>query len=170
MTVFNGTLYFSTYAAPPAGTTVVHRGHRAPLGTRLRHAGRHDLHDQPHRAATGRSAVWPRCSRHRPTSAEPSPRLYVEPDLYDPTLAGKVIPGVSIKATPACANLGNPGPDSYVYGASHSSPQNYAAGSYSLFTQVGAKGTNGATTRQFETAVPTPVSPTLIDSWAAVLE
>jgi hypothetical protein len=78
---------------------------------------------------------------------------------------------VSIKAPPACASLGAPGTDSYVAGASHSLPQNYTQpGGFSLFTQVGTKGTNGSSTKQFQMSVPTPVSPTLIDSWAAVLE
>jgi hypothetical protein len=52
----------------------------------------------------------------------------------------------------------------------HSSPANFTAGSYSVFAQLGTTGTNGAATRQFTQAVPTPFSPTAIDSWAAVLE
>jgi len=58
-----------------------------------------------------------------------------------------------------------------VYGASHSTPQNYSqSGGFSVFSQVGAKGSNGAATKQVSMAVATPVSPTVIDSWAAVLE
>jgi hypothetical protein len=85
--------------------------------------------------------------------------------------AGAVIPGVSIMATPACAGLGAASADQYVSGATHQTPQNFAAGGFSLFTQVGAKGTSGsAATQQFQTSVQTPASPTSIDSWAAVLE
>jgi hypothetical protein len=81
-----------------------------------------------------------------------------------------VIPGVSIKATPACAGLSSATGDQYVAGATHTSPQNFAAGGYSLFSQVGAPGgTNGAT-QTINMSVPTPISPTTIDSWAAVLE
>jgi hypothetical protein len=81
-----------------------------------------------------------------------------------------VIPGISIKATPACAGLGTPGSDQYVAGANHSTPQNFASGGYSLFAQVGAKGANGSATAQIQMPVQTPTSPTSIDSWAAVLE
>lgn len=101
----------------------------------------------------------------------PTP-LYIVPASYDPTgtLAGAVIPGISIKATPACAGLGTPGPDQYVAGATHSTPQSFASGSYSLFAQVGAKGANGNATTTLDIPVATPTAPTLIDSWAAVLE
>jgi hypothetical protein len=58
-----------------------------------------------------------------------------------------------------------------VYGAQHAAPQNYSqSGGFSVFSQVGAKGTGGAATKQVSMAVTTPVSPTVIDSWAAVLE
>ena len=74
-------------------------------------------------------------------------------------------------ATPACAGLGTSGADQYVAGQSHQTPQNFTAGGFSLFTQVGAKGTNGAgSVQQFQQSLQTPASPTSIDSWAAVLE
>jgi hypothetical protein len=169
MTVFNGTLYFSTFGAAPVGTQSCNAG-------TARLWGRDFVTPADPTCATGGA-----CNRslgglpemqppppNLPTSPAPS---YVEPDVYDATLAGKVIPGVSIKATPACANLGTPGPDSYVYGAQHAAPQNYSqSGGFSVFSQVGAKGSNGSATKQVSMAVTTPVSPTVIDSWAAVLE
>jgi hypothetical protein len=100
----------------------------------------------------------------------PAP-VFVQPSDYDPTLLGRVIPGVSIKATPACASLGASTSDPYVGGGMHQTPSNFTAGGYSLFTQVGAKSNSGTTgARTFETSVPTPVAPTVIDSWAAVLD
>jgi type IV pilus assembly protein PilY1 len=169
MTVFNGTLYFSTFGTPPASTQ------SCSAGT-ARLWGRDFVTPADPSCATGGA-----CNRSLgglPEMQPPPPNLptapppsYVEPDVYDATLAGKVIPGVSIKATPACANLGTPGPDSYVYGAQHAAPQNYSqSGGFSVFSQVGAKGTGGAATKQVSMAVTTPVSPTVIDSWAAVLE
>jgi type IV pilus assembly protein PilY1 len=169
MTVFNGTLYFSTYAAAPPGTQSCNAGTARLWGRDFVTPDDTTCASNPtgcDRSLGGLREMQPPAP-NAPTSPPP---VYVEPDIYDSTLQGKVIPGVSIKATPACADLGTPGNDSYVAGASHASPQDYSSGGYSLFTQVGAKGTNGATTRQFETSVPTPVSPTLIDSWAAVLE
>jgi type IV pilus assembly protein PilY1 len=169
MTVFNGTLYFATFATAPAGT-------QSCVNGSARLWGRDFVTPDDPACATNPTS----CNRslgglremQPPAPAAPTspPPVYVEPDLTDPTLAGKVIPGVSIKATPACANLGAATGDQYVYGANHAAPQNFVPGGYSLFSQVGAKGTNGQTTRQFETSVPTPVAPTVIDSWAAVLE
>jgi type IV pilus assembly protein PilY1 len=170
MTVFNGTLYFSTFSAPAAGTVTSCNPGIARLW------GRDFVTPADTTCATNPTG----CNRSIGGMAElqppppnppqtPAPN-WIEPDIYDPTLAGRVIPGVSIMGTPACANLGQPGPDSYVYGASHAAPQDYAGGSYSLFTQVGATGKNGSTTKQFSTPVPTPVAPTVVDSWAAVLE
>jgi len=167
--VFDGTLYFSTFAAAPPGTLSCSNG-VAKLW------GRDFVTPADLTCATGNT-----CNRSLggipelqppPPNAPQSPApSFIEPDLYDTTLAGKVIPGVSINATPVCASLGTPGNDSYVAGASHATPQNYTQpGGFSLFTQVGTKGSNGSTTKQFQMAVPTPVSPTLIDSWAAVLE
>ena len=161
MTVFNGTLYFATYSAAPPGAQVCTGGLARLWGrdfvtpdnsSDLSQGGLRELQPPP------------------PNPPLNPPPVYVQPSDYDSTLLGKVIPGVSIKATPACAGLGTPGNDSYVYGASHSAPQNYSSGSFSLFTQVGAKGTGGASTKTIDVAVPTPVSPTQIDSWAAVLE
>ncbi|HEY8041570.1 MAG TPA: hypothetical protein VIF15_17305, partial [Polyangiaceae bacterium] len=161
MTVFNGTLYFSTYAAAPAGTQSCTSGNARLWGRDF------VTPDDPNDLSKGglREMQPP-----PPNPPQTPPPVFVQPSDYDSTLLGRVIPGVSIKATPACANLGTAGSDSYVAGATHAAPQNYASGGYSLFTQVGMKGTNGATTKTFETSVPTPVSPTLIDSWAAVLE
>ena len=169
MTVFNGTLYFSTFATAPAGTQACVNGSARLWGRDFVTPDDANCATNPsscNRALGGLREMQP----PPPAAPQTPPPVYIEPDLTDPTLAGKVIPGVSIKATPACANLGSATGDQYVYGASHAAPQNFVPGGYSLFTQVGAKGTNGATTRQFETAVPTPVSPTVIDSWAAVLE
>jgi type IV pilus assembly protein PilY1 len=169
MTVFNGTLYFSTFAAAPAGTQSCSNG-------TARLWGRDFVTPADPTCAAGGTCNralggLPELQPPPPNAPTVPPPSFVEPDLFDTTLAGKVIPGVSIKSTPACASLGAPGPDQYVAGAQHSMPQNYTQpGGFSLFTQVGAKGTNGSTTKQFEMALPTPVSPTMVDSWAAVLE
>ena len=80
MTVFNGTLYFSTYAAPPARRAVVHERHRASVGARLRHAGRPTCRRT---SSQGRSAS-PRCSRRRRTPAgQPSAHLDRAADVLD---------------------------------------------------------------------------------------
>ncbi len=158
MTVFNGTLYFSTYAAASASSSSCSSGVASLWGrnfvtpdnsTDLSQGGLRVLQPPP------------------PASPTTPPPVSVQPAVQQ----GAVIPGVSIMATPACAGLSASGSDQYVSGATHQTPQNFAAGGFSLFTQVGAKGTSGsAATQQFQTSVQTPASPTSIDSWAAVLE
>jgi hypothetical protein len=96
---------------------------------------------------------------------------YITPSSYDPTLVGKVIPGVSVKATPACADLGTPGTDQFVPGAQHASPQHFAQGTYSLFSQVGTPGIAGqGATAQVDIPLQPPPTPTVIDSWATIVE
>jgi hypothetical protein len=97
---------------------------------------------------------------------------YIQPDISDTSLRGIVIPGLSIKAQPWCSGLGPSANDPYVAGAMHQTPPGGSSStpSYSLFTQLGKPGSNGAATQQFEQSVPTPTSPTVIDSWAPVLE
>jgi hypothetical protein len=101
------------------------------------------------------------------------PPIFVVPATYPGSgvTPGAVIPGVSIMNTPACASMGNPAADQYVYGASHAAPQNFAPGGFQLFSQVGkAGGTGGAAAGTMQINLQTPIAPTAVDSWAAVLE
>lgn len=158
MTVFAGTLYFSTYAAPATSSASCSSGVASLWGRNyvtpdnsgdLGQGGQRVLQPPP------------------PAAPQTPPPISVQPAIQ----AGAVIPGVSIMATPACAGLGTASADQYVAGATHQTPQNFTAGGFSLFTQVGAKGTSGAgSTQQFQQSLQTPASPTSIDSWAAVLE
>jgi type IV pilus assembly protein PilY1 len=161
MTVFDGVVYFATYSAPQAGSQSCASGDARLWGRD--YVTPQDIND------LSKGGIL----RLQPPQGPINPLpLYVQPDKYDATLAGAVIPGVSIKATPACAGLGTPGADSYVYGAQHESPSGFTSpqNQFSLYTQVGAKGSGGANTKTYELQLPTPVSPTMIDSWAGVLE
>jgi type IV pilus assembly protein PilY1 len=161
MTVFNSTFYFATYDAGASNTNACKQGMGRIWGRDfVTPADTNDL------SLGGVRELQPPL----PAAPQSPPPPYIQPSDYDSTILGAVIPGVSIKATPACAGLGTPGSDQYVAGATHSSPQNFAPGSYSLFTQVGKTGTNGSATAQIQMPVQTPTSPTTIDSWAAVLE
>ncbi|HZU83027.1 MAG TPA: PilC/PilY family type IV pilus protein [Polyangiaceae bacterium] len=161
MTVFDGVLYFATYAAPPPGTQSCTSGDARLWGRDF---------VQPKDTNDLSKGGVPRMQPPQgQTQVSPLPD-FIQPDQIDPTLRGVVIPGVSIKATPACAGLGTPGADQYVFGAQHASPQSFSSGQYSLFTQMGAKGASGSATRQLDMTLPTPVAPTMIDSWAAVIE
>jgi type IV pilus assembly protein PilY1 len=158
MTVFNGTLYFSTYAAASTSSESCSSGVASLWGRN------YVTPDNASDLSQGGLRVLQPPPPAAPTTPPP---VSVQPSVQ----AGAVIPGVSIMATPACAGLSTAASDQYVAGATHQLPQNFAAGGFSLFTQVGAKGTSGsAATQQFQTSVQTPASPTSIDSWAAVLE
>jgi type IV pilus assembly protein PilY1 len=174
MTVFDGTLYFSTYAAAPTTST------GQPVTT----------------CPISTARIWgldfarpadPSCSDVASMSCDRSigglPRLQlpppqpvnsfvadVTPSATDSTLTNVVIPGVSLNETPACATGAAPSADGYVAGATHTGTTNFTPGSYSLTSQVGQKNPNGPGTRTVTTSIAPPNSPTLIDSWAAVIE
>ena len=115
------------------------------------------------------------------TSGTPSlggvPRLpsatlpYVDPTVSDPTLVNKIIPGVSINASPACADTSQTVTDQYT-GSSHTMASYVTPGSYSLFAQVGGKNTsgNGAANATYTLKLPTPQTQAVVDSWAAIVE
>jgi type IV pilus assembly protein PilY1 len=175
MTVFNGVLYFTTYAAAPA----------APAG------------QLPASCTNAVARVWgldfvtpadPMCSNvtssmcDRTTGGKPMLTLAapqpanavfanVTPAATDNTLTNVVIPGLAVNQTPACAGGGTGTSDPYVAGATHTTPSNVKAGGFSLLAQVGQTNPNGAGARTINNlTVPTPLSPTQIDSWAAVVE
>jgi type IV pilus assembly protein PilY1 len=156
MTVFNGTLYFSTYAAAAQvqacsnGTAKLWGRDfvRPDVPSDLTQGGVREMQPPP-----------------------PAPPPMTLPISVDPGTHGAVVPGVTIMNTPACASLGNPAADQYVFGQSHSAPQNFTAGSFSLFSQVGKTGgTGGSAAGTMQINLQTPIAPTAVDSWAAVLE
>jgi type IV pilus assembly protein PilY1 len=98
----------------------------------------------------------------------------IDPSVNNPSVAGKVIPGVSIAAAPACADLSQTVSDQYVYGMNHNVASNVTAGSYSLLAQAGGKpvGNNpgNTATGTVSISLPSPRTVTVVDSWAAVVE
>lgn len=158
MVVFDGVLYFATFA--PAAAQAACSGGTAKLW------GRDFV--QPKTVGVPADGGVPRLQP--PTNPPPNPPDYIEPANYDANLAGKVIPGVSVNVTPACAET-TAAPDSYV-GGSHTTATNVTSGQYSLFTQVGGKNTSnsGAAISTFSVGLPPPRTATIIDSWASIVE
>lgn len=160
MTIFGGTLYFATFASS-SGSAVCSNG-QAYLWSQ-------DF-ETPKNSSTPQTGGNP-IALPGGTCTPPSGQACVSPPAYTPTTVGtgQVIPGVSIQSTPSCGVLGST-TDSYVAGASHYTPgSSFGAGTYQLFSSLGAKGTTspgGSLTVQ----LPTPVTPTVVDSWATVLE
>jgi type IV pilus assembly protein PilY1 len=159
MTVFDSVFYFATYAAAPQGSQACTSGHGRIWG--LDFVAPADPSNQTTLAKGGVARLVPQPANHP---------QYITPDETDSTLLGVVIPGVTINATPACAGVSS-GSDQYVATTQqHSTVSSFQPGQYSVYTQLGTGGTNNSATKQFNMPVPTPMSPTTVDSWAAVLE
>ena len=105
-----------------------------------------------------------------PVNPPPQPPDFIDPSTYDPNTAGKLIPGVSVNVSPACAATSTTN-DAYTGGA-HTQFSNVTPGQYSLYTQVGGKANanNGASTGTFKVDLPPPRTASIIDAWASVVE
>ena len=159
MTIFDSVMYWSTFAAAASnascssGTAHMYgRDYETPKDTT-------DL------SLGGAPRLQP------PVSPPPTPPDFITPSAYDATLAGKLIPGVSVNVTPACADTSQTVSDQYT-GGTHTMASYVTPGSYSLFAQVGGKngGTNGAANSTFSVSLPSPTTSAVVDSWAAVVE
>ncbi len=159
MTIFDSVLYWASFA--PAPSTAVCAGGTAKMWGRD-----YELPKDTNDLSQG---GVPRLQS--PVNPPPTPPDYIVPATYDPTLAGKLIPGVSVNVTPACADTSQAVTDSYT-GGSHTMASYVAPGSYSLFAQVGGKntGNNGAANSTFQVSLPAPTTSAVVDSWAAVVE
>ena len=172
--MFDGTLYFATYAAtptPPPGQPVAscQPSVARVWGLDFVMPNSANCADPTNNASCVRSGGGNFKLIPDPTWTKP-PVANVTPYATDQILANAVIPGLSIQVTPACASNGTPATDQYVPGAQHSAPTDFTPGSFSIFTQVGASNATGGGAAQLSIPVATPMSPTMIDSWAAVLE
>jgi type IV pilus assembly protein PilY1 len=171
MTVFDSKLYFATYAAgaiPPAGQAVT---------TCPQNIARIWALDFERSADTMNcSNLTSSSSCDRTKGGVPMLTVTGRQDLVantQPVQANgsvPVIPGVSLSQTPACAGGGNPQTDQYVAGAQHVSPTNLTAGTYAVSAQLGQTNPSGPGAATLSMSVPPPMSPTVIDSWAPVIE
>ncbi len=159
MTIFDSTFYFTTYAA--ASNAGVCQGGTAKMWGRD--------YELPKDSQDLSQGGVPRLQP--PQNPPPQPPDYIVPATYDTSLAGKVIPGVSINVTPACADTSATGTDAYTGGV-HTLANYVTPGNYSLVAQVGGKnaGNNGASNATFSVSLPAPRTVSVVDSWAAVVE
>jgi type IV pilus assembly protein PilY1 len=159
MTIFNSTLYWSTFAVS-SGAAVCQGGTAKMWGRD---------YELPQTTADLSQGGIPRLQP--PVAPPPTPPNFIVPSTYDPTLLGKLIPGVSVNVTPACADTSQTVTDQYT-GGSHTMANYVTPGGYSLFAQVGGKngGTNGAANSTFTVTLPAPTTSAVVDSWAAIVE
>jgi type IV pilus assembly protein PilY1 len=168
MVVFDGKLYFATYIVPPPSTVTCVSNQARVWGV-----------DYVHPADPACNVPATAGSCNRGAGGVPG-FLYngkMETDISplvtsaDARVRTAVIPGLTINATPACAGAGTPALDQYVGGgAMHSAAQGFTPGAYSLSSQVGAPSANGVGSATVNLNVPTPTTPSVIDSWAGVVE
>jgi type IV pilus assembly protein PilY1 len=148
MTVFDGTLYFATYYAGNPSTGC--------------NPGRAKLWGFDYIKSQGTAGA----GGVRLPALECLPSEdWTDPGVSCGTIQSAVVPGVAILATPACAQAQAP---VTVGGVTHTALSNVAAGGFSLVANVAAQGSAPGT--QVQMTLATPVSPTLVDSWASVLE
>ena len=161
MTVFDGALYFATYAAVAARIAVVQQRRRA------RSWGRDFVRpDDPNDALQRRDA--PPAAAAGAGAHESAPRRSSRATTTRPSSA-RSFPGSRSRRRRPAPSLGRPVPTRTSQGPSIVAAD-FAGGQYSLFTQIGTKGTGGTTRAPSTARFPTPVAPTMIDSWAAVVE
>ena len=159
MTVFDSTLYFTTFA--PASNGAICSSGTAKMWGRD--------YTLPKNTADLSQGGVPRLQP--PVNPTNPPPDSITPSAYDSTLVGKLIPGVSVNVTPACADTSGSVTDQYVGGA-HTTATNVTPGSYQLVAQVGGKngGSNGASNATFTVNLPAPRNVSMVDSWAAIVE
>ena len=158
MAVFDGTLYFATFTAAATKDVCLNgtakmwgRDYTVPYDVNnLAAGGRYKMLDPILNIAT----------------------VFVDPVSYgDASIAGKVIPGMSMNFTPACATTSTV-PDAYS-GGTHTTADNVTSGSYSLVASVGSKNSQGGTKvvgGNGGISLPKPKTSTIVDSWASIVE
>jgi type IV pilus assembly protein PilY1 len=162
MAVFNGILYFATYA-PGVGTTASCSGGGPNL-----YAWDFEV-PNPAAGAThsqgGNIGVDP----NFPTGELTTSQLVTE---YTAAVIQNttIIPGVSVASTPSCTITASAASDAYT-GGSHTVTSPPTPGNYSLMANLGKGSKHGAASSNLLTKqIQPPVAPTVVDSWAAVAE
>ncbi|HXX67536.1 MAG TPA: hypothetical protein VEK07_10160 [Polyangiaceae bacterium] len=162
MTVFNGSLYFASYYAGNLSTASCTNGDARIWGmdfeTPFSPSGGPLCTANPS-PCRGNGGVF--------TLNQTPPSGFVDVGQSFP---GRVVPGVAVQATPACGTL-TAAQDNYIGNTTHQVTSSFTPGAFSLVGLVGGiPASNGMSENPFSIALPTPTAPTLINSWAAVLE
>jgi len=161
MTVFNNTLYFSTYYAGSPANLSCTSGDARLWGLNF------NTPYEPSGTTTPCTANPASCRENGGLFVLNSTNGYID---VGATFPGRVVPGVAVQATPACGTFSTV-QDSYVAGVTHQATTSFTAGQFSLVALVGGvSGAGGLNANPYSVSLPTPVAPTLINSWAAVLE
>ncbi len=158
MAIFDKTAYFATFA--PGSTTACTVGEGRIWGL--------DFVNLATSCSTGNNNKG--CGGAPIINATPG---YIVPGATDTDLVGHLIAGVSIRATPPCADTSQIN-DTFA-GGTYGGLSGLTSANFSLFASVATKATtaNAATNQlgaTFQKSLPQPKMATTIDSWAAIVE
>lgn len=158
MATFDRTLYFATYR-PPAATAACQNGNAFLWGLDYLEARNADV-------AQGGEFRW--CPSNLTNC---TPATFTDREDVSSLTSNQFIPGVSIRATPACADVSTNAYTDYFQG-SHTAATGMTGSTYSLFAGVAAKnpGTNGSNVVTVSRSLPSPKTPTRIDAWATLID
>ncbi|MFO0679546.1 MAG: hypothetical protein U0169_23670 [Polyangiaceae bacterium] len=167
MAIFNSTLYFATYQA--ATDNALCTGGESKLYGRDYIRCGADETDTSCNASTPTTLGVGGIPRY-PADA-PVSYVVVGSTSSQTGFAGKVVPGVSVAATPSCVGTeASASNDAYVPGATHVGVTGASQGRYELFGQVGAPSSaSGNRAASLRESLPTPSAPPMISSWGGVL-
>jgi type IV pilus assembly protein PilY1 len=162
MTVFNGELFLATYAANTQSSTVS----TCNNGTARIWGMDYQIADTANPPASGGKGLLNDLPPHPTTNIV----QFVTPSAATggSGLAGVVIPGVSIRQSPACASAStgvNP-----LGGGSYNSVGSFAPSTYSMFAQLGQANPSGLGANTLNISLNPPIMPLRIDSWAGIFE
>jgi type IV pilus assembly protein PilY1 len=93
---------------------------------------------------------------------------YITAQSIDPLAAGKLVPGLALQASPACADTQTQ--TDYYTGNSYTSMTSYTPSKYSIFASVGTAAPSGPGPLTINVNVPQPNTTVRLSSWAAVID
>jgi type IV pilus assembly protein PilY1 len=160
LAVFDGTLYFATFAPPnPAVSSAVCAGGNPTLW---------GLDYEVPNGSCGGAALS--CGGMPNTAfSNPSGSIVDPLDDNNNSTVNIVIPGVAVAVTPSCTTTTAPAVDQYTGGMQVGMTGN-TAGTYSLMAQIAGKNTSTNAQQTITKQLMTPNSTTVVDSWAGLTE
>jgi hypothetical protein len=163
MTVFNGELFLATYAANTQTSGSVPTCNN---GTARVWGMDYQIADPTSPPTSGGKGLL----NGLPPQASTPLLQFVTPSASTggTGLGGVVIPGVSIRQSPACASSTagvNP-----LGGGAYNSVSNFTPSTYSMFAQLGQANSSGLGANTLNISLNPPIMPMRIDSWAGIFE
>jgi type IV pilus assembly protein PilY1 len=161
MSLFTGTLYFSTFSPPATGDSVCNSGSSKLWGVDY-------LLPEPEGSPGAGGLPTTLTDNDVPVQFLEFANLVVGGDAN----VKPVVFGVTIAQLPTCFENTSALDDEWLGYGTHEAMNQINPGKFELVVHTGQAGTNvpGGTTNVFKMELPTPPALTSIDSWAAIVE